>query len=365
MRARRIVLAMRDDDFQVCMVTGGMPLPGFDVPDVEHIALPPMAVSMAESGALVNASGEPIDDAFKRQRSEMLLDAYRRVKPDIVILEAFPFGRRQVRFELLPLIDIIKASLPRPILLASIRDILQERVKPIRDAETVRTIKTDFDKVLVHGDPVFANLASSFASADEIAEQVIYTGLVSGPLPAPAKRRFSIVVSAGGGAVGAELVRTAIEASRHLPDTLTWLVITGPNLPQQDIQQITDSAPSNVSVEIFCEDFTSLLAGAQLSISQAGYNTVSDVLQAGCRSVLVPFSSGGETEQAARAARLEELSLATVVSEDQLSAQHLTSAIQQAMTSPSPHSPPIVIDTDGARNTSRILRDLARERVRE
>ena len=361
MRARRIVLALRDDGFHVCLVTGGMPLPGFDMPGIEHVALPPMAVSITDFGALVDATGEPIDDAFKRQRSDMLLDTFHRVNPDIVILEAFPFGRRQVRFELLPLINAIEASTPRPILLASIRDILQKRVKPGRDAETVRMINAHFDKVLVHGDPVFADLASSFSGAVDIAERIIYTGLVCGPVPAPATRNFAVVVSAGGGAVGAALVRAAIEASRQLPDIASWCVITGPNLPQQDIQQITDSAPSNVSVEIFCEDFTSLLAGAQLSISQAGYNTVSDVLQAGCRSVLVPFSSGGETEQAARAARLEELGLATVVSEEQLSAQNLTSAIQQAMTLPALHSSPIVIDAEGARNTSRILRELASE----
>lgn len=361
MRARRIVLALQAADVHVCLVTGGMPLPGFDVPGVEHIELPPMAVSLTNFGVLVDAEGAPIDDAFKAQRRELLLDTYHRVKPDIVILEAFPFGRRQVRFELLPLIDAIDATSRRPILLASIRDILQKRVKPGRDAETVRLIKAHFDKVLVHGDPVFADLASSFANARDIADQIIYTGLVSGPTPAPAKRRFTAIVSAGGGAVGVSLVRVAIEASRQLPDVETWCVITGPNLPLQEFEQIAASAPPNVLVERFCEDFTSLLAGAQLSISQAGYNTVSDVLQAGCRAVLVPFSSGGETEQAARAARLEELGVATVLSEEQLTAQHLTLAIRRAMTHPQKASP-IIIDTEGARNTSRILQSLASER---
>lgn len=358
MRARRIVLALRDADVHVCLVTGGMPLPGFEVPGVEHIELPPMAVSLTNFGALVDAAGAPIDDGFRAQRRELLLDTYHRVNPDIVILEAFPFGRRQVRFELLPLIDAIDASSPRPVLLASIRDVLQKRVKPGRDAETVRLIQKHFDKVLVHGDPVFADLASSFAQADDIADKIIYTGLVSGPAPAPTTRHFTVIVSAGGGAVGASLVRAAIESSRNLPDAETWCVITGPNLPKHEFEKIAASAPQNVLVERFCEDFTSLLAGAQLSISQAGYNTVSDVLQAGCRAVLVPFSSGGETEQAARASRLEELGLATVLSEEQLTAQHLTSAIQRALAN-SQHASPIVIDTDGAHNTAKILQNLA------
>ena len=358
MRARRIALAMRDAHLHVCLVTGGMPLPGFDVPGIEHIELPAMAVSLADFGALVDSTGKPIDEAFKARRCAQLLDLYDRLRPDIAILEAFPFGRRQVRFELLPLIDAIETSTPRPILLASIRDILQKRVKPGRDDETVRLIQKHFDHVLVHGDPVFTDLASSFAKADDIKEKIIYTGLVSGAPPAPAMRKFSVVVSAGGGAVGGALVQAAIDASRHLPSLDTWCVITGPNLPQYEFEHLVDSAPPNVSVERFCEDFTSILATAQLSISQAGYNTVTDILQAGCRAVLVPFSSGGETEQAARAARLEQLAVATVLSEEQLSTPHLITAIQQTLANTQPVSP-LSIDTNGASNTASALLKLA------
>ena len=76
--------------------------------------------------------GNPIDDAFKEKRLLRLLQAFRDCRPDIVILEAFPFGRRQMRFELLPLLETITNSSPRPLLVASVRDILQERLKPGR-----------------------------------------------------------------------------------------------------------------------------------------------------------------------------------------------------------------------------------------
>ena len=46
------------------------------------------------------------------------------------MIEAFPFGRRQMRFELLPLLDAIAAMTPKPLLVTSVRDILQERVSP-------------------------------------------------------------------------------------------------------------------------------------------------------------------------------------------------------------------------------------------
>ena len=67
----------------------------------------------------------------------MLLDAFQECDPDIVIIEAFPFGRRQVRFELLPLLTHIRAMTRRPRVVTSLRDILQQRTKPGRDEETV------------------------------------------------------------------------------------------------------------------------------------------------------------------------------------------------------------------------------------
>ena len=357
MRARRIAIALRDDNVSVTLVTGGMPLPEFELPGIQHIALPAMAVSGADFSELVDAAGKPIDDTFRQQRRDMLLNCLSSVKPDIVLTEAFPFGRRQVRFELLPLIAAIEDTLPKPMLLASIRDILQVRNKPGRDEETVALVQKHYDKVLVHGDPAFAPLASSFALAEEIADQIIYTGLISGPAPAAVQDQFTIIVSAGGGAVGEKLLSAVIEASTHLPEIYTWCVITGPNLPERDFAALVDSAPSNVTVEKFRSDFTSLLMNARLSISQAGYNTVSDVLQANCRALLVPFSSGGETEQLARASRLQEMGLATVVLDNELSGPPLASAIEATLSQSLP-AKQVSINVDGASQTGRILREL-------
>ncbi|MBW8662469.1 hypothetical protein K1Y00_28870, partial [Klebsiella pneumoniae subsp. pneumoniae] len=113
-----------------------------------------------------------------------LLATFHAVRPDIVIIEAFPFGRRHMRFELLPLLDAILATSPRPKLLTSVRDILQERSKPGRDEETVTLIKAHFDHVLVHGDPDFVTLPETFPLAAEIAGKIIYTGLVAAPVAA-------------------------------------------------------------------------------------------------------------------------------------------------------------------------------------
>jgi len=85
-----------------------------------------------------------------------------------------------------------------------------------------------------------------------------------------------------------------------------------------------------VTVIRFRPDFPSLLANAQISVSQAGYNTVCDLFRTTCRPVLIPFATGGETEQTVRAEKLKALGLAQVVDEASLTGEALAEAIRRA-----------------------------------
>lgn len=358
-RASRVAHALVANGFDVTMVTGGTPVPGFPGEGIHHIELPPIAVADGNFSGLVDASGAPVDDAFKDGRTSMLLGAYNGAMPDIVIIEAFPFGRRQVRFELLPLLSAIEKSIKRPLVMTSLRDILQERAKPGRDEETIDLVKKHFDTVLVHGDPNFVRLEETFPLAEQISQRIVYTGLVAPAEPQAPQECFDVVVSAGGGAVGANLLKAALAAAPDLPELKSWCLITGPNMPQADFDAISAQAGDTVSVFRFRKDFASLLSGAKLSISQAGYNTVCDILQAKCRSLLIPFAAGGETEQGARASRLSKLGLAHVLEEDAISPQSMAEAIRQTLALAEPGE--TTLDLDGAAGTARALRKLYAE----
>lgn len=359
-RASRVANAMQRDGFDVTLVTGGLPVPGFPAEGLKHVALPPIAVGDSGFSGLVDINGKAVDDSFKQLRTTLLLNTFEEVKPDIVIIEAFPFGRRQVRFELLPLLQAIEQSRPRPLLMTSLRDILQERNKPGRDEETIELVKKHFDTILVHGDPNFVKLEDTFPLAHEISARVVYTGLVAPEPPPEPTEQYDVVVSAGGGAVGAELIKSALEASNIVDDVNSWCLITGPNMPQADFDAISAQASDKVSVFRFRKDFPSLLSAAKLSVSQAGYNTVCDILQAKCRSLLIPFAVGGETEQGARAERLAKLQLAHVLQEDQISGPAMADAIRQALALPSPDSQ--TLDLNGAQGTAAILHKLYQSR---
>ena len=104
-----------------------------------------------------------------------------------------------------------------------------------------------------------------------------------------------------------------------------------------------------------------LFTGAALSISQAGYNTVADILCARCASVLVPFSIGGETEQTVRAKLLAEKGIAAWVSEDDLSPATLANAIDDAMKLKACDETQIP-DVNGAPRSAEILKQLLEKR---
>ncbi|OWV70677.1 glycosyl transferase [Rhizobium sp. R634] len=353
-RASRIANALVKDGFDVTVVTGGLPVPGFPGEGVKTVALPAVVASNAGFSGLADAEGRPAGEDFLSTRRDLLLDAFHAARPDVVIIEAFPFGRRQMRFELLPLLAAIDKSEPRPKLLSSVRDILQENRKAGRDAETVALVRDHFDAVLVHGDPNFVRLEDTFPLTAEIADKLLYTGLVAPPAAPEPSETFDIIASAGGGAVGAELIGAAKEAAAMLPDQLRWLLISGPNLPEADFAALSQNAPQNVTLMRFRKDFPSLLRGAKVSISQAGYNTVGDLLRTDCRAILIPFVAGGETEQTVRAERLQALDLAEILPETGLTSGHVKEAVEKALTAPGRGA--VSLDLDGAEKTAGIIR---------
>jgi predicted glycosyltransferase len=353
-RCYRIARALDEAGFAVTIVSGGLPAGPFDAGGAEIVQLAPVKAGPAGFSALVHPDGTPFTDADKARRRDALLAQFERLQPDILITEAFPFGRRPLRFELLPLLERAMARPAPPLVAASIRDILQENRKPGRDAETADLVARFYDVVLVHGDPDIAPLGRSFPLAPAFAAKIAYTGLVAPPPPAaPPAARHGVIVSAGGGAVGFALLAAAL-AARPLSalHDQPWLVVTGPNLPDTDRMALERGAGPGVTLASFVPDLAGRFSAARLSISQAGYNTVADLLVAGCPAVLVPFAAGGETEQSLRAHLMAERGLAVTVPEGALGPAAMAAAIDRALTLP-PRAAGLA--EDGAAATARLL----------
>jgi predicted glycosyltransferase len=359
-RTATLARAFRRAGMEVTVVSGGHVVPGLDIADAKLIQLPPVRAADKYFKILIDDDDVEIDDGFRARRRDLLLAAYRAEAPNVIVTELFPFGRRQLRFELTALLDAAKAEAHPPLIVSSVRDILVEPPKPERVAEMLERIETYYDRVLIHGDPTLIPFGETFAPADRIADRISYTGYV---VDTPQKTvggagTDEVIVSAGGGAVSEELFRAAIAARPHtrLADR-KWRILAGHSLAGEVFDRIaadaTASSAGGVIVERARADFTTLMANCTLSISQGGYNTVMEMMAAGARGVIVPYAGGLETEQTLRARLLENRSGIRTIPENTLDADTLAGAVDAALDAPPPDSSGL--DTGGADTSARLI----------
>lgn len=355
-RSLRIAEALVHLGHEVTLALGGPATPGVAIdPAIRRLPLPPVR-SLDAGFALVDERGEAIGDDFRAMRRARLLAGFDEARPDVVVIEGFPFARRALAFELGPLVAAARAAGAR--VACSVRDVIVMRDDPARRRAAVERVRGGFDRVLVHGDPAFIPFSASFPAAGEIADRLVYTGYVSEPEAADGEAPAGeVVVSAGGGKAGAALMRTALDA--RLAGCLAgtpWRLLTGINVDEGEFVRLCAAAPAGVAVERFRSDFPALLRRCRVSVSQCGYNTALDIVAARAAAVLVPFAAGNETEQLTRAEHMAARGVAVLVREDELTPERLGAAIERAASRP---PEPLAIDTGGARRSAEIIAALA------
>lgn len=355
-RMRSLARSLAADGYRVSLISGG-DCAADDAFDV--FQLPPLHTRPGDFTTLLDNTGEAVDEAWKTRRSQILLKTIAGLAPDIMVVETWPFGRRQMAFEILPMLDALRGMSPAPPIVGSVRDILQQR-SAARRRETLGQIEQYLSLLLVHGDSGLVDLSASFPEHLEISCPVRYTGYIDGAAddgPA-ADNGNEVVVSAGGGAAGIELMEVALATAALMPE-LSWRILVGQGVAEPVFRKLRSGAAGNVTVERNRADFRRLLKGCAVSVSQFGYNTAVDLLSAGCPAVVVPYAGDGETEQSTRAAVFAEKGWVDLLPEDALNAGTLHSAIVDACrrvrVSPLPS-----IDLDGCRNSTRFLRQLYR-----
>jgi predicted glycosyltransferase len=354
--------------FRVVLLNGGKFPPRLVVPrGVEVVNLPPLGLD--PEGRLVSRDGRRTAERARELRRGLIMDAYRRLRPRVILIELFPFGRKKFASELLPLLEAARAEAPpRPLVCCSLRDILvgQRAEQQKHDARVAETANRYFDAVLVHSDPAFARLEESLGSCGALAVPVHYTGFV---LPAQetttrdsfTKGERQILVSAGGGIVGERLFRAAVATYPLLRETVdvTMKLVAGPFLPEAAWRRLRESARRlpGLSIHRFVPDLCAEMRRSAASVSQCGYNTALDILRAGVPALVVPFAEGGEDEQMKRARRLERLGALRVVEQHELDAPRFAQELRGLLTF---RPRPSALGIQGARNSARVVESLLR-----
>ncbi len=361
-RAAALARSFAAAGHETMLVSGGIPAPLVRHDGVRLVQLPALRIVGTAFATLLKPDGEPADAALLALRRTLMIEALNTFAPDAVLTELFPFGRRALAAEFLALVEAAYAQVPRPLVLASVRDILVAPTRSERIAQTHARVATLYDAVLVHGDPALVPLEASWPLDAATAGTLRYTGYVDeGTRPAPAAERSGILVAAGSGPAGLLLLRTAADAARQRPE-LGWRILAGHGVPDAALSEIGLGLPDGVLGRARA-DYRTLLAGAAVSVSQCGYNTATDLLATGTPAVLVPFEAGGETEQRLRAEHLAALGLAGVLPEAELSIPALLQAVDVQRSAPRPGSHGF--DLGGAARSVEIVAALHADRRRD
>lgn len=350
---------------EVILVTGG---PQIDAKFPKHVTvinLPGLQMD-SEFKGLVCADNNSSLDQVKKKRQKKLLAIVEKERPDIFLLELYPFGRQAFRFELDPTLQAIRSNpLSRCGVISSVRDILVEKEKQKHERRALERLNNYFDAVLVHSDPNLITLKETFLRFDEIKIPIIHTGYIA-PRPMDnarsrvrkqlgiAEEDVMIVASAGGGSVGKPILESAIRAFHYLKTEGRphLFVYTGPYITESEFADL-NALKKNQRIQIakFTSDFLSCLAAADISISMAGYNTTMNILTAGVPALVWPFAAN--REQRLRAERLAERGALKLISDQELNPEDLAGIVRQTLTRADLRK--IDIDLNGAANTVQWL----------
>lgn len=365
-RAAGIGRALAARGVEVTLASGNKIPPTLDTKALNVIELPACKSPDAAFKRLVTLDGEDIDEQWKSGRVKASIQAFDTNAFDLLLTETYPFGRRQLDFELTPLLNHARAKARPPVIATSIRDILVRKKELWKEQWMADQALRYYDRVLIHSDPDFIQLGDSFPFADTVDHLVRYTGYVGGekrPDAHGTDGEDEVIISCGGGAVAEGLLSAALDAkplSRRAQDA-TWRLLIGHDVPEPAFDDYRKHAPAGVIVERARRDFPELLKRARLSVSQAGYNTVLDVLIADVAAVFVPFAQENETEQTQRADALERHGRAVVLEERRLTAEQLAAAIDDALALP--HRPHKVLLGGAARSADILLQDINARRT--
>jgi predicted glycosyltransferase len=348
--------------FRVVLLCGGRVPASLRPPaEVELVPLPPLGVG--SNGSFTSHDARLTVDDARVVRRQAILETFRSLRPEALVIELFPFGRAKFARELVPLLEEARDQPRPPFVACSLRDILVGRRadQAAYDERACSIANRHFDALLVHSDPGFVRLEHSFALRSRLQVPVHYTGFVQpGTGPRPLRRERRVVVSAGGGRVGEELLVAAARAQR---DTgLRMTMIGGPFVPERAWRRVRAAARGVQGIELVrtVPDLGLQLRSAMASVSQCGYNTAIEILSARVPALVVPYATPEEDEQTARARRLGTLGALRVLDPDRLEPGILAAEIRRLLDfRPRSHG----LDLDGARRTAGILSELVAERA--
>jgi predicted glycosyltransferase len=353
-------------DHQVVLVAGGQDVDMKWPAHVEVLRLPTLYMD-EKFTTLIAGDSEQRPEDIQRRRKAILLDLFERLRPDVFIVELYPFGRTAFGVELEPLLDSIRqGKFGNVKTVCSLRDILVEKKDPrAYEKRVIGSLERHFDLLLVHSDEKLLPLDHTFSRVKEIPIPLYYSGFIAqqGNARDGEKLRHElnvgddeklIVASAGGGRSGYNPLKRVLQACHLLRDRtkLRLEVFAGPFMDPEEFDDLRTLSESGINVRRFTQRFLDYLFAADLSVSLAGYNTCMNLLATRVPALVYPYHR--QREQPLRVETLKNLLPLRILYDRDLEPVILSNHIEQMLLNP-PEVKTVNVNINGAANAARYL----------
>lgn len=257
-------------------------------------------------------------------REALIMETAQAFDPDIFIVDKEPLGLRNEVEKTLVALQLRGCKT-----VLGLRDVmdaphlLEEEWKK---KEVMEKIAALYDDVWIYGPEHFWDPLQGLDVPHRVREKCLYTGFLHRELPQNAEPNIQhnlpedfILVTAGGGGDGADLMSMVLAAREHDRNLVFPLVlIPGPFMKQElrdDIHRRAANLPA-VQVIDFDNAIENIIDRATAMIGMCGYNTFCEAISFDKPTLFVPRTKPRQ-EQLIRATRANELGLTRVLDADQ------------------------------------------------
>lgn len=277
-------------EFEVFVLNGGEQVSNFEIPKtVTVIQLPAIYKEESQSKLTPIDSSITLHECFKK-RSEKIYASIKKMTPDLIITEHFPFGLLFEK-EVVKLIQFGKKHNPSVKLVCSVRDIIESSKGSENDDHICELINQFYDMVLIHGDHKIIPFRSSFPMQDRISTPIIQTGYIARslniqPIVAIREEAPIMLVSVAGGRVGGELLEAVLNAHHRIKEKWNHKLVLFSGAFQNEEETLKHRIKKEYTDSVVYYDFSDklylkYLYASSMVICLGGYNSLIESVSLG------------------------------------------------------------------------------------
>ena len=321
----------------ILIITGSPMIHAFRIPDgIDYIKLPCLDRVEAERYAPRYLASCPKE--VSETRAAILKECILRFDPDLMIVDKRPGG---VGGELLPTLAALRERGASTKLVLGVRDILDEPErtrKVLADDGSFGVIDRFYDEVWIYGCRSIFDTVREYGFPESVARKTYFCGYLKRPMIAtePGGEPPRVLVTTGGGGDGSAMIEAYLAGLSTLPRkiALRTTVIFGPQMPEIRRQHVLKNFGylADVTFLDFEAELSPRYAQADLVISQAGYNTVCELMSFSRRAILIPRAHP-VLEQLIRARLLSALGYFELIEPQDLNSEFVISKVLAALNS--------------------------------